>query len=100
MSESKQGVPVFAVFDSKVGEYMNQFNATNPAQAIRSMVKVALDPTHDFHQFGGDYTLFEIGYWNSKVGQTFYFESKINHGTALQHLAMYQAQQMAEGEMQ
>jgi len=85
---------VFAVYDSKSDAYMNPFVMHTAPQAVRSFTKVALDPEHDFHAYGADYTLFELGTWDPQRGVLERHDQAVNHGNALQHRVAYE-QQMA-----
>jgi len=81
---------VFAVYDSKTDAFMNPFVMTSAPQALRSFTKAALDEEHDFHLYGGDYTLFELGGWDPQKGVVWMHEHRINHGTALQARSSYE----------
>ncbi len=77
---------VFSVFDSKVGAYLTPFFVANRAVALRSFMAACQDEQSDFHRFAGDFTLFEIGLWNSETGDFVPLEAKLNLGLASQFL--------------
>lgn len=85
---------VFAVFDSKLGAFANPFVAQSQGQAQRSFVKASLDPDHEFHTHGADFTLFEIGEWRPEKGELVPV-SHVNHGNALVLRTSYEAQMAA-----
>jgi len=90
IDDQGSAVKAFAVYDSKAGAYMNPFFLPTVAMAIRSMTKAALDDGHDFHLYGGDYTLMEIGTWDPTSGVLEKLDAPIAHGTALQHRSSYE----------
>lgn len=51
----------FAVYDSKAEGFLPPFFLPTQAMALRAFQGAANDPTHDFHKWAGDYTLYEIG---------------------------------------
>lgn len=59
---------IFAVFDSKAEKYLQPFYSPTAAAAVRAVTAAVADPTHEFHRFAEDYTLFEVGHWNEDEG--------------------------------
>lgn len=78
---------VFSVFDSKAGAYLTPFFCVNRAVAVRSFRAAVQDEDSDFHRYAGDYTLFELGEWNSQDGVWVPLVAKENLGLASEHLA-------------
>lgn len=76
---------VCCIFDEKVGGFLPPQVFVTSAVAIRSFAYAANMEEHDFWKFGADYTLFEIGTWDDQKGEMKMYETKIGHGTALQH---------------
>lgn len=74
---------VFAVYDSKAEAYLPPFFVQNQAVALRSFASAAQDADHQFHKFGADYTLFELGEYDDSTGVITTHKAQINHGTAL-----------------
>lgn len=81
----------FAVYDSKMNAYLQPFFATAPGVAIRHFTAAAMDPTHNFHQFAGDFTLFQLGEWDSSTAQ-FKNETPISLCNGLQAIANNEAE--------
>lgn len=78
---------LFAVFDSKVGAFMNLFQAPTAGAALRSFHQAALDPKSGIAAYPGDYTLMEVGEFDDQSGQVYAHEAHFNHGTGLQVLS-------------
>lgn len=77
---------IFCVFDSKADAFLSPFFMPNKGMAIRGMASVCADPTHDFNIHGGDFTLFEIGEYDTKSGRITSYDVFENLGTMLQVL--------------
>lgn len=75
---------VFSVFDSKAAIYLPPFIQRNELVARRLVLQVMNDSSHDFAQFPGDYTLFELGTWDDETGKLKNHEAATNLGTLLQ----------------
>lgn len=78
---------IFSIYDAKAQAWLQPFFMPNAGTAIRAFVHAAQEPTHQFHVFAEDYTLFQIGEWDEQRGLIAQLESKIPLGTALEHLA-------------
>lgn len=59
---------IFTIFDSKAEIFLPPFYAINQGVAIRRCMATMRDLDHDFCQHAEDYTLFEIGTFNSLEG--------------------------------
>lgn len=77
---------IFAIYDSKAEAFLQPLFAQNRAVAIRSFAHAAQLENHDFHNFAADFTLFEIGLWDSDTGEITTREPKIALGTALEYI--------------
>lgn len=60
---------IFSIKDSKAEAYLLPIFAPTIGVAIRMFQKATNDPTTDFHNYAGDYTLFEIGKWDELTGR-------------------------------
>lgn len=78
---------VFSVFDSKVGAFLTPFFVANRAVALRSFMAACQDEGSDFYRFADDFTLFEIGLWESETGDFVALDAKLNLGLASQFLS-------------
>lgn len=77
---------VFSVYDSKAQGYLPPFFCVNAAVALRSFQSAVQDSGHDFHRYSGDYTLFELGEWDSENGKFENLLTPHNLGVAVQFL--------------
>lgn len=59
---------VFCVYDDKAKAYLPPFFLPEVSQAIRAFGDAAQDSTHDFCKHPEDYTLFQLGTFNSSSG--------------------------------
>ncbi len=87
---------VYSVFDSKVGAFLAPFFRVNRAVALRTFMSAVQEEGSDFNRYAGDYTLFELGEWDSLEGKWVPLEAKLNLGLASQFLAQV-APDMEEG---
>jgi len=78
---------VFSVYDSKAEAFLQPFFSPNAGVALRSFERAANDESTDFCRYASDYSLFEIGEWESTEGVWKAHESKINLGLAVQFQA-------------
>lgn len=76
---------IFSVHDQKAEAFIQPFYAPNVAMAIRMFSTAANDPSTQFAQNPGDYTLFEIGRFDQDTGEILSAGTPINHGLAIQH---------------
>lgn len=60
--------PFFAVFDSAAKVFNPPFLMHNRAEAIRGFGAVVNEPGTQFNQFARDFTLYEIGSFDSDTG--------------------------------
>lgn len=78
---------IFSVYDSKAESYVQPFYVPRVNVGIRMFAHAANNTETDFGRFPGDYTLFQIGTFDSDTGQITPDKAHTNHGTALSHLA-------------
>lgn len=76
---------VYAVYDSKAKAYLPWWLSMNDHTAIRQFIDSTREPTHMFHKFPADYTLFHTGEWDDQTCHYDEIPAQQNLGTALQH---------------
>lgn len=74
---------VFTVYDSKAEAFLPPFFTKTTAMAIRTFTSAATSTEHQFFQFGGDYTLFELGEFDERSAKFDMTDAPVNLGTAL-----------------
>lgn len=72
----------YTVYDSKAEAYLPPFLAPNTGVATRMFTDVCNDPKHEFNKHAEDYTLFEIGEFDSLSGCLVSYEAKKSLGLA------------------
>ncbi len=72
--------------------HLQPYFAPNSAVAIRHFTAAALDPTHNFHKFAADFTLFQLGDFDETTAQ-FKNETPISLINGLQAISNYEATQ-------
>lgn len=75
-------IKMFSIFDSKAEEFDNPFYARNEATAKRSFRRAVNQEGSAFGEQPGDYTLFEIGVFETDTGLIEPHATLINHGLA------------------
>lgn len=76
---------IFSVFDDKASAFIPPFFLPNSAMAIRAFTQCVNDPSHQFGQNPGDYTLFELGEFDDSDGSIDLLMAQKNHGSGLIH---------------
>lgn len=79
-------VGIFAIFDSKAEAYLQPFFSQNKATAIRAF-SASIVKDQGFRDHAEDYTLFQIGEWNERLGELVNFESNLALGNGLEFRA-------------
>lgn len=74
---------IFTIHDSKAEAYLQPFFAPTTATAQRSFEAAANDQKSDFHRYAGDYTLFEVGTYDTDTGELIPLPTMLNLGLAL-----------------
>lgn len=59
---------VYSVRDSKLGSFITPFFSPNRNVALRMFESACNDTSHQFNQYGDDFTLFEIGVFDPETG--------------------------------
>lgn len=75
---------VFAIYDTKVGAYMQPFHMQTAGQALRAWEDSCQDQSTQFAKHPSDFQLFEIGTYDESTGTYENLESRLSYGTALQ----------------
>lgn len=60
---------VYSIFDSKVNDFSNPFYMHAEGEAVRGFTEVANDPSTKIYKYAEDYTLFQLGEFDSVSGQ-------------------------------
>lgn len=77
---------LYAVYDVRAAAYTDLFGARNDQLAIRHVLTKAMQPSHPWHLFPGEFTLFFAGTWSSyNLGFSQHVPESL--GTILQLLA-------------
>lgn len=74
-------IKMFAIFDSKIGGYLQPFFAPTAGAAVRMLIDAAKDPNTQFYNHPKDYSLFEIGEYDEDRGVCTSLDSKISLGS-------------------
>lgn len=74
---------ILSVHDSKAEAFITPFFQPNLAMGLRAFAQAVNDPESMFHIHPGDYTLFELGRFNSNTGELIPLPSPKNHGLAI-----------------
>jgi len=80
---------LFVVYDSKTDSWGVPFFKDFTANALREWAEVASEVSNKENKvakYPGDFSLFEIGEYSMFDGQVHMYESRFNHGTALEHI--------------
>lgn len=75
---------VFAVYDSKIESYLPPFFTQSKGAALRAFTEAVNDPSHNFHKYASDFTLFELGSFDDQICQFDLLAAKVSIGTALE----------------
>lgn len=78
---------VYTVYDSKAEAYLNPFHMNTNGEALRAWKAAVKDPQTNFNKFPSDFTLFEIGTYDSNTGSYEMFPAKVSLGTALEWMS-------------
>lgn len=75
---------IFTVYDSKIESYQSPFTANHKGYALRDFERVANDKSTQIGQYPSDFTLFEIGEYDTQTGKITTHDAKISLGIALE----------------
>lgn len=76
----------FSIYDSKTEAFIIPWYAPTTASGIRSFETAVKDPSTQFNQHPGDYTLFEIGEFDETLGIITMHRTPTNLGLAITYL--------------
>ena len=75
---------IYSIYDSKADLWQAPFTQNSRGECLRNFETFANDPQSNLSKYGADFTLFEIGGFDVRTGQTLIYEAKISLGTALE----------------
>jgi hypothetical protein len=75
---------IYTVYDSKVETYLSPFISSHKGQALRDFERVANDSQTTVGQYPADFTLFEIGEFDTVTGKIHHYEAKQSLGIAIE----------------
>lgn len=73
---------LMSVYDSKAAAFLPPFTLPTIGMAKRTFADCAQDLGHAFARHPGDYTLFELGWFDDSTGQLVLHTPPISHGQA------------------
>lgn len=79
---------IFAIHDSLAEAYNTPFFSKNAATALRQFADACKNPESGFHQHAADYTLYQIGVYESDNGRVAHMESNVLLGNAAQFTSL------------
>lgn len=77
---------VFSVYDAKLGAFLQPIFQQATGVAMRMFEAAVMDANHDFHNFAGDYCLFELGEFDQESGEFTTLRTPLQLVSALQVL--------------
>lgn len=66
--ESEMQTKIFALKDTKIGQYHNPFVQASEVTAIRGLEQALKNPDNQIAQYPSDFDLYEIGEFNLETG--------------------------------
>lgn len=60
---------LFSTYDSKINSYQPPFTAEHAGEAIRAFERASNDPESNIYHYPSDFTLFEIGIFDTETGK-------------------------------
>jgi len=76
---------VFSIYDSKAEAFSNPECIPSKGEAIRGFAAAANNPQTQIGKYPADFTLFEIGEYDTDTGTVTMSQHKQNWGTAIEH---------------
>ncbi len=76
---------MFVIYDSKANAYMQPWFLTTKPMAIRAFTDCIADPKHNFGAHPEDYTLFDIGTFDSQSAKI-HWKTPVSLGNGLQYV--------------
>ena len=89
---------MFTVYDNKAKYYLKPFVVENRGEALRQFIDVCNDPQHAFYKWAEDFTLLEIGDWDSAAGQVVPYQKTEPIARAWELKHAFTTDHMEEGE--
>lgn len=77
---------VYSIYDSKAEAYLRPFFTTTKGLALREFVAAANETGQPLNMYPSDYTLFEMGTYDTQSGRIEMHDTHINMGLAIEHL--------------
>lgn len=77
---------IFSVYDNKARAFSTPYYSVNRDVGIRHFERAINDPSVDFHHHPSDFTLFEIGEWDTESGVMSPHAQHVNLGLGAQYL--------------
>lgn len=77
---------IFSIYDSKAEAYIQPWFAPTTSVGKRLFTAAANNEDSDFNRFAADYTLFEIGTFDSETGKIEMYPAQENLGNAMQYI--------------
>lgn len=82
---------IFAVFDSKAASFLLPFYASNVPVGQRHFARGVADPSMDIGQFPEDFSLWEIGTFDTNTAVIVPLQPSINHGLGTLYIGKEQS---------
>ncbi len=76
---------IYTIHDSKAEAFMNPFFLNSKGEAIRTFTEAVNDPQSTISKYPDDFTLFEIGIYDTDDGLIETYEAKKSLGNALEY---------------
>lgn len=83
-------VKFFSIFDAKIGEHARPVNFMTVGQAVRTFADLAKDKETEVGAHPEDFTLFELGEFDTENGKFTNLNTPLSHGVAVEYLAKAQ----------
>lgn len=78
---------IYSVFDSAVGDYARPFYDVSRGSALRSFSDIAQDSTSAIGKHPQDFTLFELGEYDSSTAKFDIYSTPVSCGVAIEFIA-------------
>lgn len=82
---------MFVIYDSKANAYMQPWFLTTKPMAIRAFTDCIADPKHNFGAHPEDYTLFDIGTFDSQSAKI-HWKTPVSLGNGIEYVLTDDAQ--------
>lgn len=78
-------IRVYAFYDSKAEEFMSPWYARTAGEALREFKTLVNKPEHHFSQYPEDFSIFELGEWESKTAKFTMYPAPKSLGIGLEY---------------